>query len=131
MNCKICEEDIGTGKGFICRICKELRTKYGMTRLDRNALMEEQANKCKICGKLIQTDERRKADTCNVDHCHTTEEETGRFLVRGLLCMACNKDLGGYERMVARGPFLKEYLKGGKEFGGYTDHRLKTIESKK
>ena len=128
ITCKYCDGPIGTGKGYICRVCKEARTRYGMTKVDRDAMLEEQDHKCALCNKEIQTHTPKKADTANIDHCHDTERTTGRKWIRGLLCTACNKDLGGYERLMAV-PGMKEYLAGGKEFGNYTSHRLNQIRN--
>ena len=97
-----------------------------MTKIDRDAILKEQDHKCALCNKEVQTHTRRKADTANIDHCHYMEETTGKLVIRGILCMACNKDLGGYERMVAV-PGVKKYLAGGREFANYTSHKEKQI----
>lgn len=58
-----------------------LKTRYGITLNDFEALLAAQGGGCAICS--IKFD-----DNANVDHCH----ETGR--VRGLLCSACNTAIG-------------------------------------
>ncbi len=128
--CKYCGEPIGTGKGFICRTCKELKTKYGMLRTDRDKLLEEQDWSCALCTKFIQTEERRKADTAVVDHCHVRAEKTGRIFVRGMLCLNCNKDIAVVERFLKEYKIedLNKYITGGKEFGNYTSHKLNQIK---
>ena len=57
-----------------------LRTKYGITREELDALVLEQEGRCAIC-------EQPMADA-RIDHDHRTGE------VRGLLCHACNIGLG-------------------------------------
>ena len=72
MACKYCGGDIGTGNGFICRTCKELRTNYGMITPDSDTLLEEQDWSCAVYAVFIQTEERRR--TAMIDHCHSREE---------------------------------------------------------
>lgn len=60
-----------------------LRSKYGMTVEQYEALLHEQGGRCAICG----------ADSGGlrahaVDHCHATGQ------VRGLLCSPCNRGMG-------------------------------------
>ena len=128
--CKYCGEPIGTGKGFICRTCKDLKTRYGMLRTHRDKLLEEQDWSCALCTKFIQTEERRKADTAVVDHCHVREEKTRRLFVRGMLCLNCNKDIDVVERFFKKYKIedLYKYINGGKEIGIYTAHREKLIK---
>lgn len=57
-----------------------LRSKYGLTRDDLNAIIEAQGGRCLICNQ--QTEKLR------VDHCHVTGK------VRGLLCHGCNTGIG-------------------------------------
>jgi len=57
-----------------------LKTKYGITLDDYNALSEKQDGVCAICGE--------RESTLHVDHNHITG------VVRGLLCGNCNRALG-------------------------------------
>lgn len=61
-----------------------LRTEYGLTLVQYNAIRTKQRNRCAICRK---SQKKRLA----VDHDH----KTGR--VRGLLCERCNHGLGHFK----------------------------------
>ena len=74
-----------------------LKTKYGITIEDYNAMLKSQKCRCLICGE--HQDDLKKI-LC-VDHCHKTNR------VRGLLCDNCNKFLGFYEKL---GSKCREYL---------------------
>jgi hypothetical protein len=64
-----------------------LKSKYGITLAEYDAMFAAQNGSCKICG-VHQLELKR---TLAVDHCHKTQE------VRGLLCIACNLGLGKFE----------------------------------
>lgn len=66
-----------------------LRSRYGITRDEYNAMLEVQDGRCAICGK---EGGGSRGNMLDVDHDH----ETGK--VRGLLCRACNTALGIVER---------------------------------
>jgi hypothetical protein len=61
-----------------------LMRKYGLTRENYEALLEEQSGRCGICGEPF-------AQSPHVDHDH----RTGR--VRGLLCRRCNRAIGFFD----------------------------------
>jgi hypothetical protein len=61
-----------------------LRTKYGITLVDYEAMLAVQKGVCAICSQP-PTGYRKYL---GVDHCH----ETGK--VRGLLCVKCNVAIG-------------------------------------
>lgn len=61
----------------------KLKKAYGITLEERNAMLEDQGNVCKIC----KTDEHKGRDW-HVDHNH----KTGK--VRGILCQPCNTAIG-------------------------------------
>lgn len=65
-----------------------LRTRYGLTEADYEALLERQGGGCAICGSPTVRDRTR--NQLYVDHDH----QTGR--VRGLLCSPCNSGLGAF-----------------------------------
>jgi hypothetical protein len=64
-----------------------LKTTYGMSLEEYDALFKEQDGKCAICGEHQGSLSKR----LGVDHCH----ETGK--VRGLLCDKCNVSLGNFQ----------------------------------
>lgn len=59
---------------------------YGITLEDYFTKLQEQNNKCKICGIDVSELDKDLA----VDHCHKTNK------VRGLLCFNCNAGLGNF-----------------------------------
>ena len=96
--CTVCELDLpiesfgSNGKRVRsrCRECDydaKLFQKYGITRAQYNALLEDQNYSCAMCN-THQMELDRKLD---VDHDH---EMDGIDSVRGLLCNNCNRGLG-------------------------------------
>lgn len=68
-----------------------LRREYGMTITDYEWMLAAQGGVCAICAAAADPDHRNRANRrLHVDHCH----DGGH--VRGLLCHACNKALGGF-----------------------------------
>ncbi|MFC8306501.1 endonuclease VII domain-containing protein [Streptomyces olivaceus] len=72
-----------------CKACRavegragHLKRQYGITEVERDALVASQGGACCIC---------LAAPAAHVDHCH----ETGR--VRGVLCFSCNAALGQFK----------------------------------
>lgn len=59
----------------------ELPHYYGITSEEYHKLVEQQNNKCAICGRNPET-------YLAVDHCHKTHQ------IRGLLCRPCNSAIG-------------------------------------
>lgn len=72
---------------------------YGISVEYYQKMIEDQGNKCKICGQISER-------ALDIDHCHTTGK------VRGLLCSHCNKALGmfrdSYRYLEAAIKYLKE-----------------------
>jgi hypothetical protein len=64
-----------------------LRRDYGLTAAQYRAILIKQDAGCAICG-VSQSD---KGARLSVDHDHLTG------MVRGLLCRACNRSLGGFK----------------------------------
>lgn len=64
--------------------------KYGLTLEDLEKMLQDQDNKCAICGKevFLHGSSVDKNNIAHVDHNHATGE------VRGLLCDKCNRGLG-------------------------------------
>lgn len=84
---------------------KQLTRKYGITTDDYNRMVENQNNKCKICG----TNEPRGIGGWKVDHCHTTGK------VRGLLCNNCNVGLGYFQDNIEYLEAAIQYLVDARE----------------
>lgn len=63
-----------------------LKSKYGITPEDFDAMWKTQGGACKICRKIF---ERRSQ--AHIDHNHNTDK------VRGLLCAACNWGIGCFK----------------------------------
>lgn len=70
-----------------------MKTRYGITQQEIEALLAKQNGKCCLCDKQLEK--------FTVDHCHNT----GR--VRGLLCHRCNIRLGGWDDLQFRERALK------------------------
>ena len=75
--------------GSECRVCKDGRYRYGLTRTDMIKLHEEQNKKCYLCDKEIEMFKGHSGGM--IDHNH----KTGK--VRGILCNKCNTIVGGFE----------------------------------
>jgi len=63
-----------------CRSCQTSRTNRRQTGPHRDALLEEQEGKCKLCDTKVTF--RNK--TAFVDHCHVSG------ITRGVICKRCN-----------------------------------------
>ncbi len=63
----------------------EIRTRYGMSESDWDALLAKQGGGCAICGTC---EPNGKHSRLSVDHCHVTGK------VRGILCSNCNRAIG-------------------------------------
>ncbi|OYT57762.1 MAG: hypothetical protein B6U76_00005 [Desulfurococcales archaeon ex4484_217_2] len=75
-----------------------------MTIDDKINMYYEQDGKCGICKEPLKD---IWGQHTHVDHCHT-REEGGEMYVRGLLCMHCNRMLGGARDNI---DILKEGIK--------------------
>ena len=87
-NCVKCGDPISI-KGAVCNSCRFLKRKYGLSKRQRDQMLEDQEGQCFICLSDISFGKRGYSKgSANVDHCHTTGE------VRGILCGHCNSMLG-------------------------------------
>jgi len=77
----------------------EYLKKYGLTKKDYNKMVEQQNNKCAICGNI------ENGKRLAVDH----NWKTGQ--VRGLLCKDCNVTLGNLKEDISLFYKCIEYLK--------------------
>lgn len=70
----------------------DLKKQYGLSLAQYERMMDEQGNRCAICGQpeRRQWKNGTRPSRLAVDHDH----ETGR--VRALLCFGCNAALGGF-----------------------------------
>lgn len=81
--CKECSSSLSK-KSFIL-------SKYKLSHVDYNKIIEKQNNTCKICGKSESGMFQGKQKRLSVDHNH----KTGK--IRGLLCSSCNVGLGVFK----------------------------------
>lgn len=65
---------------------RDFKYKYGITTAQRNAMQQAQGNVCKICQKPFKEDTGNNGP--QTDHNHKTD------IVRGILCVCCNRALG-------------------------------------
>jgi hypothetical protein len=89
-----------------------LKSRYGITAEEYDALLEKQNGKCAICGSS-NGGGRGLNSRLAVDHNHSTGE------VRGLLCSMCNQGIGMFkdnpEILEIASSYLKEENKWLKE----------------
>lgn len=84
-----------------------LRREYHITLVEYRLILKGQGGCCAICKRPMNFLTKKGTRTCDfaVDHCHKTG------LVRGLLCMECNRALGKWrdvdERVIAAGEYIK------------------------
>lgn len=79
-NCKECSKKVNKARWVKKGKYYLIKSRYGLTEEEYDAIIERQQGKCKICSKVPKK-------PC-LDHDHNT----GR--VRGMLCDDCNKALG-------------------------------------
>lgn len=74
----------------LCRACLALKQRYGMSKADREAKLDEQGGKCLTCSADIEFNGLGSPglNSAVIDHCHTSGK------VRGILCRCCNVALG-------------------------------------
>ena len=110
--CSTLDHPKADSKGHLCKPCSvkratewyknnqeryfynQLKAKYGLSKADYLSLLEQQDNKCAICGEsetAPNTWKKEQARRLAVDHCHKTG------IIRGLLCYRCNVTLGKAE----------------------------------
>lgn len=67
--------------------------KYGISEEEYRKMINDQNNKCAICGVELEINDTNihTSTTLCIDHCHSTG------IVRGLLCTRCNKALGLFD----------------------------------
>lgn len=72
------------------RAAAHRRRRYNITQAQYDQMLQDQSERCAICGIKPDYKPRQKGEKrlLHVDHCH----KTGR--VRGLLCWKCNMGLG-------------------------------------
>ena len=92
-----------------CKTCYReynLKQKYGITLDERIGMAHNQKGLCAWCEKPLPN-EGLAGGGCAVDHCH----DTG--VIRGIVHIQCNTDIGALERECLRHPdpiaHLKEY----------------------
>ena len=100
--CKACRK-ILDGKRRVSGYwrAKGLKSNYGMSLQQYEALHQAQGGKCLIC---MTSDPGGQGDKLHVDHNH----ETGK--VRGLLCTNCNRGLGFFQDQIENLTNAIQYL---------------------
>jgi len=91
MPCIVCMDNMSMKQSRYCRGCFNIRQrvkKFNITVEDYNRMLDDQGEKCGLCGIETCTTGKNFA----IDHDHATGK------VRGLLCLACNTHVGWYER---------------------------------
>jgi len=78
----------------------KLKHRYSISVEEYDEMFQRQRGVCKVCGK------EQKDRNLAVDHCHTTN------LVRGLLCIKCNRGIGFFEDSQQLLQKAINYLKG-------------------
>jgi len=91
-----------TKKGKALSRRAKLKHYYKLTVDAYNQLFQEQNGRCAICGEH-QSKLKRRLD---IDHDHCTEK------IRGLLCGACNRSLGRFEKGRKYNPHLTQRFIG-------------------
>ncbi len=84
---------------------RKLITRYGVTQLQYNDLLESQNGLCKICSVPPTSKRNQEKYSLSVDHCH----KTGK--IRGLLCKSCNLAVGGVADNIEWAYGIAKYLK--------------------
>lgn len=101
--CRSCQNSHARSLGHIAQRKYRLKTAYGLTLIDYDALFERQRGLCAGCRDPIEKHHRNT----HVDHDHATG------VVRGLLCKYCNTTLGHALDSVPRLVGLAGYLERG------------------
>ena len=79
--------------------------RYGITIDHYFEMVNNQNNKCLICGEIPDKNAIHKQRSLHVDHCHTTGK------VRGLLCHLCNRAIGLFRERIDLIEKALQYLK--------------------
>jgi hypothetical protein len=81
--------------------------KYEISRDKYLRMLDEQGNKCKLCGEKESIIRKNGFKKLSIDHCHETN------YVRGLLCQKCNTGLGMFREDINLLQKAIEYIKEG------------------
>ena len=82
-----CTRNRARTRGLQCIVCRNTKSRYGISGIERDLLLDAQQGRCAICEKPI-TFNSTSFNTACIDHCH----DTG--MVRGILCGKCNTAIG-------------------------------------
>jgi hypothetical protein len=81
--------------------------KYNMTVAELQEMIEQQGNRCAICGDPPTPGTGPATKRLHIDHCHTSGTN------RALLCLNCNNGLGRFKddpsRLRAAADYLEEH----------------------
>jgi DNA-directed RNA polymerase subunit RPC12/RpoP len=82
------------GRTNVCKRCAKNRDCLRMWGKTYDQMSEEAGHRCGICGEPERATWQGVPTNLSIDHDHETLE------FRGLLCRACNIQVGNYERLM-------------------------------
>lgn len=124
--CKVCalkkareyrKDKLGPGKPYaektkIYQRQYHLKTVYGLTVEEYQAIWDKQSGRCDICDVTLNNN-TRDANSAHLDHCHKTSK------VRGILCSTCNRGIGYMKDNTETLKNAAKYLRKHKPKGGF------------
>ena len=87
------------------RTRSQLKQRYDITIEQRDAMLAEQGNRCKLCGRDDCHWGKGFQNVWHIDHVHGTK------IVRGILCAACNMLVGQIEKNITLAQEVLKYLR--------------------
>ena len=78
-------------KGLRCRSCEYLQLKYGISTPERDRMLSEQDNRCRLCLHPIAFSTNTGGSSRSVA---AVDHSDKPFRIRGILCSGCNTALG-------------------------------------
>ena len=91
--CKSCWKKVALAYEYKVSISR----KFKLTRSEYQVIWDRQKGLCAICNEPETMIDRGKVRNLAADHCHNIQKETGKTIIRGLLCTQCNNGLGRFK----------------------------------